>query len=254
MIAAKVDVAGRRFSVPTGRDADGRRCRAAPIVSQRKGALATALFALALASPAAAHVPWFNDGSPDRDEPFRLRSEMEISQIVYAGLTAPDQVDYYAFSAPPRFELQMYLVTSEAPACAEFRPAFALIGPGLNTSPKMATPVALPAELGLVAETTPAAGGGAVVVAGDTWGTLYERFAGITFVTGPRLELRLAGGEYLVAVFDPAGGAGTYGLTVDGAEEFPDDFDPTAMVALFEPWLGCDPAALAGAAATLDRD
>jgi hypothetical protein len=63
------------------------------------------------------------------------------------------------------------------------------------------------------------------------------------------LEERLAGGEYLVAVFDPADGTGTYGLTIDGAEIFPEAFDAATFEARFTPWNGCEPEALAVALA-----
>ncbi|HYO30459.1 MAG TPA: hypothetical protein VER37_07780 [Thermomicrobiales bacterium] len=216
---------------------------------------------LAIAAPASAHVPWFNDGSPDPEQPYRLQTEIDVSQVVYAGFDDGGQVDYYAFTAPSGFDLDMYLVTSSDPACVAFRPAFALIGPGLPGSvsnparppaltPSMTQALPAPAAIPVPGEAAaPGPDAGVVLVAGEEWGTLYEEFGGITFNTGPRLEERLAGGEYLVAVFDPADGTGAYGLTIDGAEIFPEAFDAATFEAKFTPWNGCEPEALAVALA-----
>lgn len=80
------------------------------------------------------------------------------------------------------------------------------------------------------------------MVAGSEWGTLYEEFARVTFATGPRLQQRLAGGDYLIAVFDPAGEIGTYGVTLDGAEVPGGDFQ--GFLSEFEAWKACTPPAV----------
>ena len=106
--------------------------------------LVTLLLLAGLVAPAAAHQPWFNDaGSPDPAAPYRLPSALEISQVVYGALTAPEAVDYYTFNAPAGFELSMYVTVPDSPACADYRPAFALLRPGL-TQPANMAPAQLP--------------------------------------------------------------------------------------------------------------
>ena len=205
--------------------------------------LLVALVALLAAAPAGAHQPWFNEaGSPDPAEPYRLPTPLTISQVVYGGFAAPERVDYYAFTAPAGFELTISLVVADAPACARFRPAFALIGPGLPALDAASAATPVPASV-----PRPDSGEGTIVVAGDEWGTLYEPYADVTFITGPELRQRLTGGDYLVAVFDPDGGTGTYGLTLGGDEVFGGDPD---FATKFEPWRRCEPPSIPPATPT----
>lgn len=192
--------------------------------------LLAAFFLVTGAAPTSAHQGWFNiEGSPDPAHPYQLRTPVAISQVVFGGLAGSGQIDYYAFSAPAGLALNVYLVVADAPACSRFHPAFALIGPGLRGA-GAGTPV--PASI------VPPAADGAIVVAGDRWGTFYESFTETTFLTGPRLGLPLAGGEYMVAVYDPTGGTGTYGLTL-GGEEVPGG-DDTIDVKTYERWARCE--------------
>ena len=179
-----------------------------------------------------AHQPWFNAGSPDPGEPYVLRTPLEISQVVYGGFTGPGQVDFYTFTAPAGFSIDINLVTDDDDACAEFRPAFTMIGPGVPATERP-VPVPLP-------EAIPAPNGqeGAVTIHGGDWEPFYERFAGVTFVRGPAFAGPLAGGEYLVAVFDPDGGEGVYGLTLGGGEVIGGESE---FLTKFVPWTRCQP-------------
>ena len=123
----------------------------------------------------------------------------------------------------------MYLVTADAAACAGFRPVFALMGPGISNSSDSA--VKLPPEIPAVPN-----GSGVAVIGGDGWEILRD--GQFSFVMGPRLEQQLPGGQYLVAVYDPQGKAGAYGLTLDSEEvvTLPENF-----WARIERWNRCEP-------------
>lgn len=194
-------------------------------------AIASAALAHGVVPPAHAHQPWFNGGSPDPAKPYAVRTALEISQVIYGGFTGPDQVDFYAFTAPADFAIGLNLVTDDDAACEAFRPAFTLIGPGVEPADAAvaAPPEPVPA---------PDEGEAAATVSGGIWEPFYERFAGVTFVRGPAYAGTLAGGDYLVAVFDPDGGEGVYGLTFGGDEVIGGDFD---FFTKFGPWTRCQP-------------
>jgi hypothetical protein len=170
--------------------------------------------ALAAASSAAAHQPWFNRGTPDHADPYELQTELEISQVVFGGFTAADQIDFYQFTAPAGFALDLHLVVADHEDCRSFKPAFTIIGPGIGTDegdPEAA--VELPESV-----PQPGVDAGIATVHGDEWIPRYEQYSRVTFIIGPSLETPLVGGEYLVAVWDPEGAAGSYGLSFGGEE------------------------------------
>lgn len=105
-------------------------------------------------------------------------------------------------------------------------------GPGIEAGESVSGP-ALPDAM-----PPPAPGNGTATVHGGEWDELYERFAGVPFVRGPAYAATLEEGEYLVAVFDPAGRAGVYGLTLGGAEVRGGDPE---FFARFGPWSRCQP-------------
>jgi hypothetical protein len=78
----------------------------------------------------------------------------------------------------------------------------------------------------------------------DDWDPLYEPFTGTTFLVGPPLRQGLAGGDYLIAVFDPAGGSDSFNLSFAGAE-LPGG-DP-AFAEKYSEWERCEPAAVPNA-------
>lgn len=228
-LAPRLGAASSGSAPPRGRQWSTRAALAAVV-----GAVLVTLFS----GPASAHQPWFNaEGSPDPSKPYRLPVGIDVSQVIYAGLPDAGRVDYYAFSAPAGAVLNAYLVVADA--CADFRPAFALFGPGLDPPAAEETP---PLPDGVPTALT---ADGAVAVDGEEWGTFYEPFTGSTFLTGPRLGTKLAGGDYVMAVYDTSGGSGTYGLTVGLEEIFGGEV--AAFATRFGAWERCEP--LAGAAA-----
>ncbi len=81
------------------------------------------------------------------------------------------------------------------------------------------------------------------IVSGAEWGTFFEPFSRTTFVTGPELRTSLDGGVYLIAVFDPTGGAGTYGVSINGAETRGGEPEYDR---LFPAWKACAPVRTEG--------
>lgn len=194
-------------------------------------ALSATLPAVARTAAQEAEFAAFNlDGSPDPDRPFRLPAGVEAPQAIYGSLSSAGDGDYYAFTAPADAALNVTLIVAEG--CDGFRPAMAVIGPGLTgTVPSAADgpPPGAPA---------PPVGGGTVIVAGDEWGTLVAPEADVTVRTGPRLGLPLTGGAYRIAVYDPAGGSGAYALVLGGDLLPLPDADP-ATAAAFDAWRRC---------------
>ena len=207
------------------------------VVSKRRlwlGCVAVALLTLVSGGVTVAHQPWFNlEGSPDSDQPYRLQSEIEVSQVVFADLAAAGRVDYYAFTAPAGFALDLHLVVPDAPACAAFQPAFALIGPGLTGATGDMAPAATPRPASVP---TAVAGSGTTTIAGDEWRQFAH--AGIAYLVGPAFAGRLAGGDYLVAVYDPSGETGAYGLSLGGAERF--SLPPPEFATNMARWSACE--------------
>lgn len=174
-------------------------------------------------------------GSPDADKPYPLPADFDGPGVVYGGLIEPGRVDYYAFTVAAGTPLNMFVAVPDVRTCADFLPAFALVGPGLPAA-RAATPVTAPPPP--PAGLTGPGGSGAMVVAGDDLGTYFEQASGTTFRVGPQLGFALTGGQYLVAVYDPTGGTGTYALVWGG------DFVPAAAggtAAQLTPWQRCTP-------------
>lgn len=201
-----------------------------------KRQLAAAIAIAFLVTPlgALAHQPWFNTGTPDLETPYDVQVPITTSQVIFGGFTEADQVDFYRFRAPKDHPLEIRLVVSDDPACAEFQPAFAIVGAGI-------TPDTATAEI--APDTLPEEFDDARVVSGSEWGTFFEPFSQTTFVTGPELKTTLGGGVYLLAVFNPEGDAGTYGVSINGAETFggQPEYDR-----LFPAWKACAPVRTEG--------
>lgn len=222
-------VGARRGALSAALWLGGRR-RAVALA--RSSAVVVTLVFLVGANVADAHQPWFNaEGSPDRGKPFLLPTPLETSQVVFGALPTERRVDYYGFAAPAGFAWSAYLVVPDTAACDPFRPTLTLFGPGLH-------------EDGVVqggATTSDRAGGrGTLTDAAVEWGTFAEPAFDLYVRTGPRLERRLDGGDYLVAVSVPTAAAGTYGLTLDGDEIVGGDF--LSLTALIPSWNRCESA------------
>ena len=199
----------------------------------KKRALAAAAVAVvATVAIAGAHQPWFNlQGSPDPAAPYQL-NDLDISQVVYGGLADEGRVDWYAFTIEDPWQSDFGIVVPDIELCASFRPNLVLIGPGVASEGELPDGLTLPS-----AAATP----GVLVASLETWGEFYEPYSQTLYATGPDLAVDLAPGDYLLAVVEPDGDPGTYGLTLGGAEIRGGESDP-------EKWglvLTCDPPPVA---------
>lgn len=189
-----------------------------------------------------AHRPWFNlEGSPNVEQPYEL-TDLDVSQVVYAGLATKGRVDYYRMTVGPGFGADVQLVVPAVEACNAFRPSMVIIGPGLPNDDAVPKGVELPrVENGTAM--------GAVVVDADEWGTFFEPFTQTTYATSERFFRVLDGGDYVIAVIEPDGDAGTYGLALGGSENFGGD---PAFLAKIGPVNACQPPELPAATSEAD--
>lgn len=201
-------------------------------------AVAVALLAASIAvSGASAHRPWFNlNGSPDPAHAYRIK-DLGISQVIYGGFADAGRIDLYSLEAPADFSADLQVVVPDVPACAAFRPRMTLLGPNLS-----ATEIAAAIDRLRSPIATPAA-----TATADAWGTFYEPFTKTTYATGPAIRKALDGGFYLVAIDEPAGKTGTYGLSLGGSERRGGD---PAFLAKIGPILGCTPPSLTSGSPT----
>lgn len=182
---------------------------------------------LGLVQSASAHRPWFNLAGTDRPEDAWVLEDIDVSQVVYGQLEQAGRIDYYLLSAPADFVADLQIVVPDVPACASFRPILIVQGPGIE-------------EVGIVPAIsgTPVVATPAAVLANETWGTFFEPFTLTTYATSPRFTETLTGGEYLIAVVEPEGDIGTYGLALGGSEEFGGDPDVLSKII---PIVQCQP-------------
>lgn len=160
---------------------------------------------LTWATAAAGHVPYleYDDFSPDN--PHWIRSVSQ-SVAVYAWLAVEDgqsdDVDVYRFALRRPERVYVHVLVPVCEAYADFRPAFAVIGPGL---PKPTSP--LPIDL--------PEGHGAVVVEHEAEETarqqFYEPFGGKSYFEGPVFDRRVTEpGDYRVCFWDQSRQGGDY--------------------------------------------
>jgi len=192
-----------------------------------------ALCALAAAPPADAHVPFLE---PDRasDAPAVQRDpfpgairlpDVAVSRAVYGTLAPQESFDVYRFKVSRPVSTPVEMLAPKTGEYRGFRPAFALIGPGLP---------AAGAEPAFVRERLRAAYTAVSLVPGVYPRVLvvpdpgaverpafYEPFSFSSYYRGgaTRIDLR-PGVMYYLVVYDPAGQAGEYALGIGEAEEF----------------------------------
>jgi len=157
------------------------------------------------AATAFGHVPYFETTDFTWEEPFRVRGSIAQSIAVYSWLEvangATEDIDVYQFTIRRPTSVFVEALVPVCPAYAEFRPSFAIVGPGLDV-PEQALPFDLPD------------GYGAIVVpnySDQQRPTFYEPFGNKSYYDGPDFEQVLSTpGTYYVVVWDPAGIGGDY--------------------------------------------
>lgn len=159
-----------------------------------------------------AHVPYIEASDLTAGAPFVI-TDVEQSKAVYAWLDRADDVDFYLIRLPEPARIYARTIIPYCLEYAEFRPSFALIGPGLP-----AADGPLPVE--------PEARDGAVVRHDEPGNevsrpSMYEYFSDQFYFEGPTLNINDApAGDYWLIVWSPNGEVGDYVAIVGRAERF----------------------------------
>jgi hypothetical protein len=108
-----------------------------------------------LARPASGHVPVFSDGSAIGPDTAIEVEDVSVSRVVYAEITPSAPQLWITFIGQAGQEVPFRLGVPFIPRLSDFRPALAVLGPGL---PPVQLPFDVPAGLGgVVLEADPAA-------------------------------------------------------------------------------------------------
>ncbi len=148
-------------------------------------------------SPALAHQPFWNPGSPSLQQAYRML-EPSVSKVV-TGQLASRQLAFLALELTAGFVLDIGLFVGGA-CPTSFKPRLWLIGPGL---PKDQPPFDLPSSLG-------------AKVFENNWREYQGH--GLIARKGPEVREKLAGGVYYLVVEAPESG-GFYMVSLAGSEE-----------------------------------
>ncbi|HBN10049.1 MAG TPA: hypothetical protein DD435_15890 [Cyanobacteria bacterium UBA8530] len=169
-------------------------------------------FLFSLAGGAEAHRP-VAIGKELKNHDFssaRVLKDPDVSQVLYAELKNPGQVDFLSFAGKEGERITVQMGVPEIPRLLKFRPAVALIGPGLPPSSEK-IPFFLPAGMG--AKVLHFLPGDKVV--------FFEPFTRTSSWRSPTLKVTLSNdAKYYLAAFAPKGGRGKYWLAIGEKEEF----------------------------------
>ena len=180
------------------------------IVTSLSVAALTALLLVVLASGAAsAHKPILEErdtrGYGDAIEV----PDPVVSWAIYGFIEAPGDIDYYYFDLKDGLNVYTELLVPVSPVYEDFRPSYAIIGPGVSGSDTV--PFEAHREAGVLVVDSPA----------GTRETFHEPFTGISYYRGIRKHTLLTmPGRYYVAVFDGRQMQGDYVLAVGEKESF----------------------------------
>ena len=168
-------------------------------------------------APAFAHVPFFEKTDLTATAPFVI-SDVEQSKAVYAYLESEDDRDTYLLLVREAVQLYVKIIIPYCRSYEDFRPSFAVTGPGL---PPPAEP--LPFEL--------PDGHGAIVKHDKPDGaarpSMFEFFSDQFYYEGPVLDIDTdEKGDYRLVYWHPEGRVGDYVAIVGRREDFsPEDWE-----------------------------
>lgn len=168
-----------------------------------------AALTLAAAGRAPAHVTVFADHHAEQPlEKALSLPNIEALWAVNGFLSKPGQVDYITFTADQGERFLGMVFNPLKTGAREFRPSFALIGPGL------------PAVTGEVPFTVPAGSGAQIFTTPESLEVSDEQLGYGAMLEGPMNEVTLpAAGRYYVAVWDPEGKSGHYVISIGESED-----------------------------------
>lgn len=188
---------------------------------------------------AEAHRPVNKTGEIDTPTQAQDLVEPDWSKAIYGSLTRVQDVDFYKFVAPTGYTLHLSILVPFDPQYKDYKPTFALLGPGLpelSTALPFSTPglnvvQALPKETSSLQSfgynisrilmrflVGPEQGGQIMAYENGPRATFYESFGRKTYYTGPDVRIKVAGGTYYVAVFDPEKRTGPYVFSIGDRE------------------------------------
>ena len=193
------------------------------------GAAVAAVLAGGTTPAASAHVPFLEPARSSSapavaGDPFPgavTVPDASVSRAVYGTLAAGEPFDAYRLTVSTAADTPLELLVPATSAYAGFRPAFALIGPGVP--PAGVPPGFVTARLQTAFGAAAGDAGVAVVPdpGADPRPTFYEPFSFSSYYRGGETSVRLRPGEdYYLVVYDPAGGTGEYVLGIAEAESF----------------------------------
>lgn len=164
-----------------------------------------------LVSGAEAHVPYIEWTDFTVARPFVVKKPTQ-SKVIYSWLSTGSDVDVYSVQIDKETRLTAEMIVPVCPTYAEFRPSFAIVGPGLP-APQQAIPFTIHP------------GYGATVVSNGTTGeprnTFFEPFGGKFYYDGPTFdEVLTQPGTWYVVAWDPAGTGGDYSAVIGYEENF----------------------------------
>ncbi len=191
----------------------------------RRLACSAAATVAAITAAASAHVPILSDGTAvDAAHAISLQ-DVQVSRVVYHEVTATAPQVWLTFQITTAQSLDVQLGVPFIDRLADYRPAVAILGPGLPTPPA-GLPFSVPAGLGaLVLDST-----------GVTSPEVFdEPFSGTRswIVAHQRVNLPEAGQYYIVG-YDPAGAPGKLWVALGTEERFTLDDIPGLPQALAE--------------------
>lgn len=197
------------------------------------GALLALAALAATAPPAGAHVPFLE---PDRSsaaparpgDPFPgavVVPDAAISRAVYGTLAHDAPFDAYRLQVSHTAVTPIELLIPQTGALRDFRPSFALVGPGLRSSGAPPPFIQSRVVAAYGNRSFPIGEGPGVVVIGDpgrtTRETFYEPFSFSRYYRGGQTTVTLRPGvSYYLVVWHPAGTTGPYAFGIGVAEKF----------------------------------
>lgn len=158
---------------------------------------------------ALAHLPVFDDGTAGNSEQALVISDIGLSQVVYHEVTAPAQPLWIAFDATAGQELYFNPGVPAIDRLQDYRPTFALVGPGL---PEADLPFPLPTGYGAIVYPT------ADITAPEFF---HEPFSGTdSWILFEETVTLLQTGRYYLVGYVPSGEPGKFWVAVGKREAF----------------------------------
>jgi hypothetical protein len=156
-----------------------------------------------------AHLPIFDDGTAVDAEHAVVISDIGLSQVVYHEVKEPVQPLWIAFDGVAGQELYFNPGVPAIDRLKEYRPAFALVGPGL---PEATLPLAIPAGTGAEVYLT-------TDIADPEF--FHEPFSGTdSWILFKKTVILPQTGRYYLVGYVPSGQAGKYWIAIGKREEF----------------------------------